>query len=97
MESPESNMGTETANPFDKSEISDHVISSVLSELKNHGFSRKDFPTAIAIGVGALSIIKEVTNPSVPVDDLLMWLRKWSGKLPNKAASSLRSMCEKAI
>lgn len=97
MESPDSNPGTETTNPSSsESEVNDRVIHAVLSELEERGFSREEFPAAIAIGAAAIQTIKESIGPSVSVEKILVWLGTFRDEIPDNAIRSLQDICDKA-
>ena len=94
MPDPTTPIGEESKVPGNESEISNMAIEAVFTELEKRGFSRSDFPLAMALGAGALQAINE-GRPSVTVDNVLMWLGQWRDSLPAQAIQDLQALCDR--
>ena len=94
MPDPTTPTGEELKTTGNKSEDSNMVVNAVFAELEKRGFSRSDFPLAMALGAGALQAIDE-ERPSITVDNVLKWFGKWRDALPAQAIDELQALCDR--
>lgn len=80
------------------SEVNTKLKAAVatLSEMVEGGeFTPDESISAVAIGCGVIKLLKENKKPSVPVDEIIMWLGQWRGSLPGQAIHDLQEICRK--